>query len=64
MSCGNGTQAGTRKILLPSSNGGKDCEGPTEDEKKYLSNLGIIFVNNEGTQARRLCGRKSFEYVR
>ena len=64
VSCGNGTQAGTRKILQPSKDGGKDCEGPTEDEKKDLSNLGITYVNNEGTQARRLCARRSFEYVR
>ena len=64
VSCGNGTQAGTRKILVPSKNGGKDCKGPTEEEKRNLRNQGITFINDQGTQALRSCQRKPFEYVR
>lgn len=61
VSCGNGIQVGTRKILVPSKNGGKDCEGPTEIERRDLRNKGITSINNEGTQARRSCARETFE---
>ena len=64
VSCGNGTQAGTRKILVPSENGGKNCEVPTVEEWRELRNETLTYINTKGTQARRSCARMPFEYVR